>query len=284
MSRSRDGTWLTTRSPMRSCAARDLLETRHHPQRGRLPAARRADEHHELAVVDREAQGVDGRRPVRIRLRHSVERHSGHACPPVAPTRVSYQILGLYWTGVAQTGRRRVRRVDALELPVARYRLAGEEPPADVEAGHDERPRRARRRSSSAGGSALSPAPCAPIVPGRTCPRTVRRRDQVDADRVAGGVVALPDRGLVDDGHRDHDRGRRRGRRTRAGSGSRRSRSRPGRAAAQPQQPDRRDVPRRRVVIGREQAVAAALPLVLERLLERERRGHQRGEEERDAR
>ena len=41
-------------------AARDLLESGEHPQRGRLAAARRADEDEELAVGDVDAEVVDG--------------------------------------------------------------------------------------------------------------------------------------------------------------------------------------------------------------------------------
>ena len=39
----------------------DLLEPGEHPQRGRLAAARRADEDHELAVLDVEVEVVHGR-------------------------------------------------------------------------------------------------------------------------------------------------------------------------------------------------------------------------------
>ena len=43
-------------------AAVERLEPRQHPQRGRLARARRADQHHELAVLDVEVEQVDGRR------------------------------------------------------------------------------------------------------------------------------------------------------------------------------------------------------------------------------
>jgi hypothetical protein len=54
MSRSFESTSLTTR---RRCdrAGVDLLEPGEHPQQRRLAAARRADQHHELAVGDVEA-------------------------------------------------------------------------------------------------------------------------------------------------------------------------------------------------------------------------------------
>ena len=61
-------------------AARDVLEPGDHPQRGRLAAARRADEDHELPVVDDEIHRVDGCRAVRVGLRDTVERNSRHAC------------------------------------------------------------------------------------------------------------------------------------------------------------------------------------------------------------
>ena len=79
MSRSRDGTWLTTRSPIRSDALADVLEPRHHPQRGRLAAAGRPDEHHELAVGDLQGQVVDGACPVRVDLADPFERNSRHS-------------------------------------------------------------------------------------------------------------------------------------------------------------------------------------------------------------
>ena len=44
---------------------RDLLEPGDHAQRGRLAAARGADEHHELAVTDVEVQRPHGLRAVR---------------------------------------------------------------------------------------------------------------------------------------------------------------------------------------------------------------------------
>ena len=57
----------------------DLFETREHPQRGRLAAARGPDEHHELAVVDVQARSVDGRGSVAEDLGHAVEVDLSHA-------------------------------------------------------------------------------------------------------------------------------------------------------------------------------------------------------------
>ena len=69
-------------------ALADVLEPREHAQRRRLAAARRADEHHELAVLDVEAQVIDGARAIGVDLRHAIERHSGHRIPSFQ-TRVS---------------------------------------------------------------------------------------------------------------------------------------------------------------------------------------------------
>ncbi len=61
----------------------DRLETRHHPERGRLPAPRRPDEDDELAGCDLEVQRGDGFGPVGIYLRQLVEndlRHGVSSC------------------------------------------------------------------------------------------------------------------------------------------------------------------------------------------------------------
>ncbi len=55
-----------------------LLEAGDHPQSGRLAAARRADEDHELAVLDAEVKIVDGDRPVREPLRDAAKLDRGH--------------------------------------------------------------------------------------------------------------------------------------------------------------------------------------------------------------
>jgi hypothetical protein len=60
----------------------DVLQPRDHPQRGRLPAARRADEDHELAVLDLEVHVLDGLGAVRVALRDVVELDVGHWDPP----------------------------------------------------------------------------------------------------------------------------------------------------------------------------------------------------------
>ena len=60
-------------------AVGDLLEPREHAQRRRLAAARRADDDHELAVLDHEVELVDGQRAVVVDLRDLLERDLSHA-------------------------------------------------------------------------------------------------------------------------------------------------------------------------------------------------------------
>jgi hypothetical protein len=59
-------------------ALRDLLEARDHAQGRRLPAARRADEDHELAIADLEVHVPDGLCAVGVPLGHSVEDDLSH--------------------------------------------------------------------------------------------------------------------------------------------------------------------------------------------------------------
>ena len=73
MSRSFGGRSLTTRSPIDDRAAGDLLQPGDRPQRGGLAAPGRADEHHELAVLDVKAQVVNGLDAARVRLFHVIE-------------------------------------------------------------------------------------------------------------------------------------------------------------------------------------------------------------------
>jgi hypothetical protein len=55
-----------------------LLQPGDHPEGGRLPAAGRPDQHHELAVGDRAGERVNRRHPVREDFRDLVERDLGH--------------------------------------------------------------------------------------------------------------------------------------------------------------------------------------------------------------
>jgi hypothetical protein len=56
----------------------DVLQPRDHPQRGRLPAPRRADEDHELSVADVEVHVLDSLEAVRKALRDTVENDLSH--------------------------------------------------------------------------------------------------------------------------------------------------------------------------------------------------------------
>ena len=60
----------------------DRLESGDHPQRGRLPAAGRPDEHDELAVGDLEVEVGHRLRAVGIDLRQALERDLGHRLSP----------------------------------------------------------------------------------------------------------------------------------------------------------------------------------------------------------
>ena len=60
-------------------ASGDRLQPGDHPQRRRLAAPRRTDEHQELAVGDVEAEVVDGLEAIVVDLVDVVENHGGHA-------------------------------------------------------------------------------------------------------------------------------------------------------------------------------------------------------------
>ena len=79
MSRSFGGRSFTTCPPIRTFP--DVISSRpgDHPQRRRLSAAGRADEDHELAVLDLEVEIGDGLRPVGIDLRELLEGDLRHA-------------------------------------------------------------------------------------------------------------------------------------------------------------------------------------------------------------
>jgi len=65
-------------------AVGDLFEAGEHAQRGRLATARRADQHHQLRVLDLELEVVDRLSPVGIDLGDMLERDLGHG--DVEPT------------------------------------------------------------------------------------------------------------------------------------------------------------------------------------------------------
>src|SRR5215211_486376 len=60
----------------------DVLEPRHHPERGRLAASRWADQDHELAVGDLEVHVVHGPGSVGIDLRYVLKGDLGHRSAP----------------------------------------------------------------------------------------------------------------------------------------------------------------------------------------------------------
>ena len=80
MSRSFGETSFTIRSPIVIVALADLLETGDHAKRRRLAAAGRADEHHELAVLDRQVERVDRARSVGVDLRDVLELNRASHC------------------------------------------------------------------------------------------------------------------------------------------------------------------------------------------------------------
>ncbi len=65
-------------APDDELAVGDVLQTRDHAQRRRLPAARRADEDHELPVRDVEVDRLDRLEPVRVALGDLLELDLGH--------------------------------------------------------------------------------------------------------------------------------------------------------------------------------------------------------------
>ena len=78
MSRSREDSVLTTRSPIVQGAAADVLQPGDHPQGGGLAAAGRTDEHDELAVGDVDGEVVYGVEAVLVLLVDLVEDYFGH--------------------------------------------------------------------------------------------------------------------------------------------------------------------------------------------------------------
>jgi hypothetical protein len=62
----------------------DVLQSGDHPERRGLPAARRTDENHELAVLDVEIHVLDGLRAVAVPLGYVLQLNFGHG--EVLPT------------------------------------------------------------------------------------------------------------------------------------------------------------------------------------------------------
>jgi hypothetical protein len=82
MSRSRGGEVVDHLVADPQLALGDVLEPGDHPQRGRLAAARWADEDHELAVLDVEVHVLDGLKAVVESLRDVVEDYLCHVGGP----------------------------------------------------------------------------------------------------------------------------------------------------------------------------------------------------------
>ena len=109
MLRSRGARSLATRAIDHEVAVGDFLKARDHPQRRRLAAARRADQHEKLAILDRQVERVHGKLAVVIALGDAVEddfRH-GIPCPrsdrakvPCPPTAMSKTRLAEFFTSM----------------------------------------------------------------------------------------------------------------------------------------------------------------------------------------
>src|SRR5262245_36857389 len=95
MSRSFGGTRLTTRSPMRIFAGRDILEPRGHAQKRRLAASRGSHQDDEFAVADEHIDAVDhlGRSEGFSDVANRNRRHERSSTPPVLGTQA-----GLFFT------------------------------------------------------------------------------------------------------------------------------------------------------------------------------------------
>ena len=98
---------------------RDRLETGDHPERGRLPAARRPDEHDELAGGDLEVRSRHGLRAVGIDLRQALERDLGHGS---SPGRESTSIGRVPWRRRLRGGNRLVGVGGMLSRAAASWR------------------------------------------------------------------------------------------------------------------------------------------------------------------
>ena len=69
---------MMSRPSIEQLAGGDLLEPGDHPQQGGLAAARRADEHEELAVGDLEVHVANRDDAVRVHLRQAADADVGH--------------------------------------------------------------------------------------------------------------------------------------------------------------------------------------------------------------
>jgi hypothetical protein len=108
-------------------ALRDVLEPGDHAERRRLAAAGRADEHHELSVLDGEIEIVDGARTVRVDLADVLERDTSHRSPParLAPRiyRFSPSSGNEAVTGIRRRCQRRAGRLRGRRRPARLRRM-----------------------------------------------------------------------------------------------------------------------------------------------------------------
>ena len=170
MSRSLGGTSLTTRSPIRSVPAGDLLEAGDHPQAGRLAAARWSDQDHELAVADLQVEVLHGLE-IAVHLVDVLERHGRHGATsaPSGPSR-------------AHASSRRERNVDGPRTWAARgRRIVGAPLPRRKAACPKPNPQARPRTRSISRPRTRSPSARSPlctnssVIHGRS-PRIARRR------------------------------------------------------------------------------------------------------------
>src|SRR5262249_50941002 len=93
----------------------DVLETRDHPQRGRLAAPRRADEDDELAVTDVQVEVAHRPRAVRVDLRQLLELDARHGPGRLTPqgnvAMVLHSAPSMAAVAVGASRRRRLRYV-----------------------------------------------------------------------------------------------------------------------------------------------------------------------------
>ena len=81
MPRSDGSAWVTSLPSIRIVPAGHLLEAGDHPQERGLAAARRPDEDHELALLDREVDARDDF-DAAVALADALEFKVGHCCVP----------------------------------------------------------------------------------------------------------------------------------------------------------------------------------------------------------
>ena len=171
------------RSPIRSSPSRDLLEPRDHAQRRRLAAAGRADEHHQLAVLDREIEVEDRLRAVVVDLLDVDEldlRHRRRLAYSSVSARRPIRGAG---TRTARSGRSsrsassRARGSTSATPGWSRGRATSSRRAPGGSRSSSRTRRTARRaRSSTSAGTAARSSPKAPATGRRCSARTTRGR------------------------------------------------------------------------------------------------------------